>query len=89
MEKAEWTRERMIIKESSSSATSPMPINNTIKLDDLSNINLPPDSDQDQREELLWRKALVIREKPAQIRRAINKKQCPMAQREELLLHDS
>ena len=29
---------------------SPTPISNTTKLDDLSNINIPPDSDQDQRE---------------------------------------
>ena len=40
-------------KKSSDSegATSPTFINNTTKLDDLCNINLPPDSDQDQREE--------------------------------------
>ena len=38
-------------KKSSSSegATSPTPINNTTRLDDLNDINLPPDSDQDQR----------------------------------------
>ena len=29
---------------------SPTPINNTTRLDDLNDINLPPDSDQDQRE---------------------------------------
>ena len=29
---------------------SPTPINNTTRLDDLNGINLPPDSDQDQRE---------------------------------------
>ena len=39
-------------KKSSDSegAASPTPINNTTKLDDLSDINLPPDFDQDQRE---------------------------------------
>ena len=39
-------------KKSSGSegATSPTPINNTTRLDDLNDINLPPDSDQDQRE---------------------------------------
>ena len=49
-------------KKSSDSerATSPTPINNTTRLDDLNDINLPPDSDQDQR-----RQALIIREKPA------------------------
>ena len=34
----------------SEGATSPTFINNTTKLDDLSDMNLPPDSDQDQRE---------------------------------------
>ena len=29
---------------------SPIPINNTTRLDDLNDINLPPESDQDQRE---------------------------------------
>ena len=29
---------------------SPIPINNTTRLDDLNDINLPPQSDQDQRE---------------------------------------
>ena len=39
-------------KKSSSSegATSPIPINNTTRLDNLNDINLPPESDQDQRE---------------------------------------
>ena len=42
----------MVIKKSSDSevATSSTFINNTTKLDDLSDINLPPDSDQDQKE---------------------------------------
>ena len=39
-------------KKSSSSegATSPIPMNNTTRIDDLNDINLPPELDQDQRE---------------------------------------
>ena len=62
-------------KKSSDSegAMSPAPINNTTKLNDLSDINIR------------GRQALIIREKPAQIMCTINKKQCSMTQRERLL----
>ena len=52
----EWKRLSGLVKKGhkksshSEGATSPTFINNTTKLDDLSDINLPPNSDQDQRE---------------------------------------
>ena len=51
-----WKRLSGLVKNdhrkssSSEGATSPRPINNTTRFDDLNDINLPPDSDQDQRE---------------------------------------
>ena len=79
----EWKRLSGLVKNGhkrssdSEGATSPTFINNTTKLDYLSDINLPPDSDQDHRETVL-----IIREKPAQIMCTINKRQYSMVQRE-------
>ena len=44
------THQNQLGKGSSEGETSPTPINNTTRLDALNDINLPPDSDQDQRE---------------------------------------
>ena len=65
---------------SGGAATSLTPMNNTTRLDDLIDINLPQESDQDQRETSL--------DNPSENSpnsRAINQKQCLMAQREKLL----
>ena len=51
-----WKRLSRLVKNdhkkssSSEGATSPIPMNNTTRLDDLNDINLPPDFYQDQRE---------------------------------------
>ena len=51
-----WKRLSRLVKNdhkkssSSEGATSPIPMNNTARLDDLNDINLPVEFDQDQRE---------------------------------------
>ena len=51
-----WKRLSRLVKNdhkkssSSERATSPIPMNNTTRLDDLNDINLPPECEQDQRE---------------------------------------